>query len=206
MPPETPPTLGTVSRETRAKLERLVDLVRKWSPRINLVSRNDLDDLWSRHVVDSAQLLALAPHAAVHWVDMGSGGGFPGAVIAILASDRRPELRVTCVEADQRKAIFLRTVSRETGTPFRVRDARLEALPRLQADVLSARALAPLDALLAHAERHLAPEGIALFPKGARHGDELSIARNRWRFDCETIRSSTNPDAVILKIGEIRRV
>jgi len=206
MPAEPSPILGDVSRETQARLEQFADLVRKWSPRINLVSRNDLDDLWSRHVVDSAQLLSLAPENAENWVDLGSGGGFPGAVIAILAAETRPRLGVTCVEADQRKAAFLRTVSRETSTRLAVRDERVEALPGLNADILSARALASLDVLLSHAMRHLRPGGIALFPKGARHEEELAAARNRWRFDGEAIRSETNPNAVILKLGEISRV
>lgn len=195
-----------VSRETRARLERFAALVAKWSPAINLVSRGDLGDIWSRHVADSAQVHACAPETALTWVDLGSGGGFPGAVVAILAAERRPELRVTCIEADARKAAFLRTVSRETGVAFDVVTARAETVPPARADVVSARALAPLDRLLAHAARHLTAGGTGLFPKGARHEEELSAARKRWRFRAERIKSVTNPQAVILKIGEISRV
>ena len=198
--------LAHVSRETRERLEIYAALLRKWNPRINLVARSTLDDLWTRHFEDSAQILDLAgPNPSGLWADLGSGGGFPGAVVAILAAARASNLSVACVESDQRKAAFLRTVSRETSVPFQILNARSEALPPLAATILSARALASLVELLFHAERHLAPGGTALFPKGVKYADELREAQNRWRFDCETATSSTDPNAVILKIGAVHR-
>ena len=118
----------TVSRETIDRLSIYANLLEKWNPRINLVSRSTLDDLWSRHIVDSAQLFELAPVTAKHWVDLGSGGGFPGLVIAILAKELRPELEVVLVESDQRKCAFLRTVSRETNCGAVVHSKRVEEI------------------------------------------------------------------------------
>ena len=195
-----------VSRETLERLEIYVALLRRWSPKINLVSKATLGDAWTRHLLDSAQILDLAPRNAGAWADLGSGGGFPGAVVAILAAELRPGLSVTLVEADQRKAAFLRTVSRETGVSIAVVAKRIESVPALNADVVSARALAPLTDLLAFAERHLAPGGLAVFPKGAKAKEEITAALESWRFRCETHPSQTDKEAVVLTIGDIERV
>lgn len=195
-----------VSRETLERLKTYEALLRKWTPKINLVSRSTLDDFWSRHILDSTQILALGPDDAHEWVDLGTGGGFPGVVIAILAAERNPDLSVTCVESDLRKATFLRTVLRETGVSGSVIAERIEAVEPLSADVVSARALAPLPKLLELAEPHLAPGGVALFPKGAEHDAELKEALETWSFRADKIRSRTHPEAVILRIGEIERV
>lgn len=197
---------GDVSRETADRLALYAGLLRTWNPKINLVSKQTLADLETRHIADSAQLLALAPENATTWADLGSGGGFPGLVIAIHAAERRPALRVTLVESDQRKAAFLRTVAQRTGVPVTVHAERIEAVPPLGTDVLSARALAPLSALLDHAARHLAPSGTALFPKGATWRAEVAEALERWRFRCENHPSATSQDGAILRIGGIDRV
>ncbi len=195
-----------VSRETLERLNAYAGLLRQWNPRINLVSRATLDDLWSRHFVDSAQVFELAPNTARHWADLGSGGGFPGLVVAIIAAEKRPGLRVTLVESDKRKAVFLRTVAQQTGIDVTVVAERIENIDPLNADVLSARALAPLSALLGYAERHLAPGGTALFLKGSGWRVEIKEALEHWRFRCEDIASTTSPDAAILRLGEIERV
>jgi 16S rRNA (guanine527-N7)-methyltransferase len=195
-----------VSRETAQRLAEYASLLRAWNSKINLVSKQTLGDLDSRHFADSAQLLAFAPPDATTWADLGSGGGFPGLVIAILAIDARPALHVTLVESDQRKAVFLRTVSQRAGVPVTVIADRIEAIPPLKADVLSARALAPLPTLLDYANRHLSPTGTALFPKGANLRAEVDEALERWRFRCENLPSVTSPDGAILRIGEIHRV
>jgi len=195
-----------VSRETIERLGIYADLIRKWNPHINLVSRTSLPELWTRHFRDSAQLMDYCPESALHWVDLGSGGGFPGAVIAILANEKNPKLTVTCVESDGRKAEFLRTVSRETNTGFRVLAERAENVPPLQADVVSARALAPLKDLLHLAVLHLTPNGLALFPKGERYREEVQEALESWAFHSDEYTSKTNGDAVILSLGDIWRV
>lgn len=198
--------LGDVSRETLERLEEYAALLTSWNARINLVSKPTIADLWTRHILDSAQLFDLAPGTARTWADLGSGGGFPGLVIAILAAERRPDLRVTLVESDRRKAVFLRTVAQKTGVDATVVTERIEALPPLGANVLSARALASLPDLLAYAARHLAPDGTALFPKGAGYRNEVKDALEHWRFRCEYIPSKTSPDATILRLGEIAGV
>lgn len=195
-----------VSRETSARLERYAALLRKWNPRINLVSKSTLDDLWTRHMADSAQLHALAPHPVRHWADLGAGGGFPGLVIAILAIETGSPEHVTLVESDTRKAAFLRTVVRETGAPASVATERIEALPPLGAEVVSARALADLSTLLAYTERHMAPEGLALFPKGAGWKKELAAAQEKWKFRCRVVKSETEDGPVILSISGVLRV
>jgi 16S rRNA (guanine527-N7)-methyltransferase len=195
-----------VSRETLERLELYESLLRKWNPAINLVSRTTLSDAWSRHFVDSAQLLALAPVDAASWVDLGSGGGFPGLVIAILANELRPDLSVTLVESDQRKAAFLAEVARQIGVAVAVKAERAETLTPCNCDILSARALAPLKELLSLSMRHLKPGGVGLFLKGAQSGAEVAEALETFRFTLQKIPSQTDPMAVILSVGGISRV
>lgn len=195
-----------VSRETEVLLCRFVDLVEKWTARINLVSGNSLVDIWTRHVLDSAQLYRFVPDGAQHWADLGSGAGFPGLVICILSRDRPEVLHMTLVESDQRKAAFLRTAARELGLAPKVIAARIEHIQGLQADVLSARALGPLAQLLNHADRHLSKTGVALFPKGRSAAAEIDRARRDWRFDLRSYPSMTDAEAQILQIGNIAHV
>lgn len=194
-----------VSRETQDRLQIFADLVEKWTPRINLVSRNSLVHLWDRHIIDSIQVFQCAP-PATHWLDLGSGGGFPGLVVAILAADAAAEMEVSLVESDQRKATFLRTALRETGVPGRVHAERIEALTPQNATVLSARALADLDGLLGFCDRHLDSDGTALFPKGVTWKEEVAEARKNWSFDMEKVDSKTMDGSVILKIRGVSRV
>ncbi len=194
-----------VSRETLGRLSVYERLIAQWNPAINLVSRSSLADFWGRHALDSAQLLRLAPPGARTWLDLGSGGGFPGLVVAILAAEQRPDLRVTLVESDQRKASFLRTVARETGTAVTVIAERAESVPPAGADVVSARALAPLDRLLPLAERHLAASGVAIFPKGAAWQAEVNTALANWRFSLQNHASLTDPQGAVLVLEGISR-
>ncbi|MGB3314125.1 MAG: 16S rRNA (guanine(527)-N(7))-methyltransferase RsmG [Albidovulum sp.] len=196
----------SVSRETSERLALYEGLLRKWNPAINLVARSTLDSLWDRHFRDSVQVFDLAPDTARIWADLGSGGGFPGLVVAIVGADERPATKVTLVESDQRKATFLSTVARETGIDVTVLSERIEAVAPLHADVLTARALAPLDRLLGFAERHLAPEGMAIFPKGTAWREEVSQALESWRFSYQNNDSVTEPGATVLTIGGISRV
>ncbi|MCR8724469.1 16S rRNA (guanine(527)-N(7))-methyltransferase RsmG [Frigidibacter sp. ROC022] len=193
-----------VSRETTERLAAFEALVRKWNPAVNLVSRASLADLRQRHIEDSVQLLGFSGLTAGHWVDLGTGGGFPGLVIAILAMDL-PNLRVTCIESDNRKAAFLATVVRELGLPATILAERIEAAPPQQGDVVSARALAPLGELLPLALRHLQPGGMAIFPKGARYATEVAAAREAWRFDLTEAPSRTDLDARLLKLEGLTR-
>lgn len=194
-----------VSRETLERLECFEALVQKWNPRINLVSRNSLKDLWSRHVVDSIQVYRLRPRST-RWVDLGSGGGFPGMIVAILAAEDNADADVTLIESDQRKCAFLRTAIRETGVSCAVIPKRIEAVAPQKATTLSARALTNLSGLLEFAERHLSTGGMALFPKGVSWQKEVAEAQRSWRFEYEPIASATEAGSVILKVKGISRV
>ncbi|WP_424977156.1 16S rRNA (guanine(527)-N(7))-methyltransferase RsmG [Leisingera sp. S232] len=194
-----------VSRETLDRLEIFVSILRKWNPKINLVSRASLEHVWSRHIADSVQVFRCVD-APDSWVDIGSGGGFPGLIVALLAVDEAPEMKVTLIESDQRKSAFLRSAARECGASVTVLSERIEAVAPQQADVLSARALADLSDLLGFAERHLSDGGVALFPKGENWKKEVDNARQRWRFEAEPAKSLTEPEAVILKIRGVERV
>ena len=187
-----------VSRETFEKLEAFGELVRKWNPRINLVSKSSLEDLWTRHILDSVQVFNLAEGSGV-WVDLGSGGGFPGIVVSILNQEER-HFDVTLVESDQRKCAFLRTAIRELTLEASVKNERIEEVKSLNADVLSARALADLTKLLGFAELHLKPEGTALFPKGQSWQREGEEARLSWKLQ---------PERSLLRLswtGKVRKV
>jgi 16S rRNA (guanine527-N7)-methyltransferase len=196
---------ATVSRETFAALQQLESLVQRWTKAVNLVSNASLRDLWQRHIEDSAQLLAFCPQNAQSWLDLGSGGGFPGLVVAILAREARPNLRVTLAESDQRKATFLRQAAQGIGLNVQVSNSRIESLEPANADVISARALAPLTHLLAFAERHVTLDGVAIFPKGARFEEEIAEARKSWDFDVDVHPSLSEPEAAILVIRKIHR-
>lgn len=191
--------------ELRRKLEQFAALVAKWNPSINLVSRDSLRDLWSRHIADSLQLLEVIPTEPRRWLDMGSGGGFPGAVVAIAAKVRGWKTEFILAESDQRKATFLRTVSRETAVGFDVRAERIEQIPPQSADVVSARALAPLIDLCGYAVRHIADDGLAIFPKGQGADQEIMEARRLWSFQVTAQASHTDPSAKLLLLKGLRR-
>lgn len=193
-----------VSRETFDRLKHLESLLVKWNPRINLVAKSTINDAWDRHILDSIPVFS-AVSGAGRWIDIGSGGGFPGLVIAILNAEKQ-NFEITMIESDQRKCAFLRTVIRETGVQADVISKRIEAVEPMQADILSARALADLNLLLEFSERHLGSSGTALFPKGLNWKKEVLAAQESWSFDYEALRSETQEGAVILKIREIKRV
>lgn len=190
----------SVSRETD-KLAQFAALIRKWNPRINLVAPATLGQIESRHIQDSVQLAEAAANARGGWLDIGSGGGLPGIVLAICA----PERSFTLADSDARKSVFLRTAARELGlTNVMVLNDRIEALSPQQASHISARALAPLPKLLAYALPHLAPAGEAWLMKGKNWQEEVAAARDFFDFDFEPIESRTEEGAVILHITGLR--
>ena len=197
--------LKNVSRETIERLRVFEQLAQKWTKKINLVSANDVSQIWERHIVDSVQIYDLAPNEG-DWLDIGSGGGFPGLVAAIIAKEKSPERSFVLVDSDQRKCAFLRTVSRELGLKVQVFAERVEKMEPKDVNVLSARALDDLNGLLSHMERHVSNSGIALFPKGTRWKKEHEDARKHWSYTLEVIKSETNPEATILKIKELTHV
>lgn len=194
-----------VSRETSHRLAEFSALAIKWNPAINLIARSTVSDIEQRHIQDSAQLYTLAGDFD-HWVDLGSGGGFPGIVVAIIAKERNPAARITLVESDARKCEFLRHSSRILGLNTQILNARIEAVDPLNADVVSARALASLDQLCGFFARHRAARGKGLFPKGATAAHELEAAQKTWNLDYRSHESITDPSAVILEVKDLSRV
>lgn len=192
-----------VSRETLDRLHTYEDLIKKWNPAINLVATSTLDAIWERHFHDSAQVYANADPSITKWADLGSGGGFPAAVAAILAKEAAPKAAFVCIESDIRKCEFLRTVARTLGLPLSVLSRRIEDAPPQSADVVSARALGSLRVMLSHTHRHLSSDGSALFLKGKSWQQEVEYARKVWRFDLEVKSSETDPQAALLKIRNI---
>lgn len=187
-------------------LQTFVALVEKWTPRINLIARSTVAEIWRRHIADAVQIFPLVPTQARLWADFGSGGGFPGLVLAILTRQFAPGSQHVLVESDQRKATFLREVIRQTGVSASVRDQRIETVPPLRADVVTARALAPLDSLLALIAPHMASDGCAVLPKGAAADSEVAAARVGWSFDLVASPSLIEPEARILRISALRRM
>ncbi|KQB96549.1 16S rRNA methyltransferase [Loktanella sp. 1ANDIMAR09] len=192
-----------VSRETILELEAFAALTAKWTAKINLIARGTVDSIWDRHIVDSVQLYKFAPKSFEKWVDIGSGGGFPGIVMAIVAKEKHPQAQFVLIESDQRKATFLRTAARELNLPVQVIAERIETAPVQNADVVSARALTALSGLLSLTQRHLNQDGLALFHKGRQSGQEVADAQKSWSFDLEENASITDPDARILAIRRV---
>jgi 16S rRNA (guanine527-N7)-methyltransferase len=189
-----------VSRETLDRLEAYASLLRRWSERVNLVGRTTLDDLWRRHFLDSAQLRLLIPNSAESLVDMGSGAGFPGLVLAVLGVSG-----VELVDADGRKCAFLREAIRVTEADAVVREGRAEALAARPYDIVTARACAPLDRLLELAERFVGSRTRCLFLKGERVGEEIAVARQGWKMKVSARPSRADPRGAVLCLDEVVR-
>jgi 16S rRNA (guanine527-N7)-methyltransferase len=190
----------SVSRETLAQLEAYTELLTRWSARINLVGRATIADVWRRHILDSAQLRAFVPDRARSVIDLGSGAGLPGLVLAILGVPS-----VELVEADSRKCAFLREAARITATPVTLDPCRIEAVSRHTVDVVTARACAPLDRLLGLAEPFLASGSECLFLKGERVEEELTLARKRWTMTSSLHQSRSDPRGVVLRLQQVAR-
>ncbi len=187
-----------VSRETMDRLDSYARLLVAWSTRINLVGRTTLDDLWRRHFLDSAQLLPMIPEGARSLVDLGSGAGFPGLVLSILGVPG-----VELIEADSRKAAFLREAARVAGASAIVRGCRIEAVAAQEVDVLTARGCAPLDRLLALGKGFIGPGTTCLFLKGARAEEELTTAGKAWTMAVSRYPSRADPGGCILLLQQV---
>jgi len=199
--PDLPDELvASVPRGTLDKLVDLSALVRKWNPKINLIGKSTEAEIWHRHIIDSLQLVSVAAPSA-RWCDIGSGGGFPGLIIAIA----RPETDVTLIESDQRKCAFLVIAKQRLELKnLDIRDERIEEAKPEAADTVSARALAPLNKLLPLVQRHLASDGQALLMKGANAEQEIAEARRHWDFQMERRSSMTDSESSILIIRNIQ--
>jgi len=192
----------TVSRETWARLDRFVALLLERQKTLNLIAPSTIPQIWTRHVADSLQLIALAPQARA-WIDLGAGAGFPGIVIACALAEV-PGVRVELVESTQKKANFLRDVVCALSLPAIVHARRIEEFTPGSTDrfdVVMARALAPLDKLLGYATPLLKRGTVGLFPKGQDVGAELTQASKSWKIEAELMPSKTDPRARIVRVA-----
>lgn len=195
---------GSVSRETLAALEGFESEFRRWSSRINLAALSTLPELWSRHILDSAQLVGMKPEAR-RWLDLGSGGGFPGAIVAILMRENEGAL-VELIESNSKKSAFLRTVMAQSKAPARVYSVRIEDAPGKvqQPEIVTARALAPLRDLLAFSGPWLSGGATALFHKGRDYRREIEDCEGDWDFDLVEHEGRLDSESRILEISNLR--
>lgn len=190
-----------VSREIAARLDRFVELLLDWQQRMNLIAPSTVPVIWSRHIADSLQLLDLAPDASI-WIDLGSGAGFPGLVLACAIADR-PGAQVHLVESTGKKANFLREAARHIDVPATVHAVRIEEFVKTfagRADVVTARALAPLKEILRLAHPLVKTGAQGLFLKGQDVGSELTQASKYWKFEPVLVPSKTNPSSRIVVV------
>lgn len=192
--------LANVSRETLDRLILYVDLLTAWNRRINLVGRDTLGDVWRRHILDSAQLHPHLPPKTRNLVDLGSGAGLPGLILAILGV---PEVHL--VESDGRKAVFLREAIRVTGAPAVIHATRIDGVKPFMADVVTARALAPLSDLLALSQGFLGPRTVCLYLKGRAAEEELTETAKGWKMRVDRSPSLSDPSGCILRLENITR-
>jgi 16S rRNA (guanine527-N7)-methyltransferase len=195
----------SVSRETIARLDRFVALLVIWQARINLISATTIDQVWRRHIIDSLQLLDVAGDWR-NWVDVGTGAGFPGLVVAIAAADQ-PDRKVWLVESNYKRCAFLREAARATGARVEIVNRKVEAagadLPA-RPDVVSARAVAALPQLFTLTYPLLKSGGIGLFPKGQDVESELTLAAKYWRFNAKLTASVTEANARIVVVSDLQ--
>jgi 16S rRNA (guanine527-N7)-methyltransferase len=198
-------TLFPVSHETETRLDTYVKVFLLWQRKLNLVASSTLHKLWTRHIADSLQLLPLVPEARV-WVDLGSGGGFPGLPIACALAGQ-PGAKVHLIESNGKKAAFLREVVRATGVPAVVHQERAEKFGESCAETVhavTARALAPLKILCDQAFPLISRGAVGLFPKGQDIDAELTEAAKYWRLEALKVLSKTSPESSILVIRSLK--
>jgi 16S rRNA (guanine527-N7)-methyltransferase len=197
---------GPVSRETFGRLQEFELLFQKWNARINLSASSTMGEAWERHILDSAQLFQMAPMAN-HWVDLGSGGGFPGLILAFLLRDRQGS-SMQLIESNRKKASFLQAVTGQFDLPARVFAKRVEDCYPLvvKPEIVTARALAPLPALLDLAAPWLTADAVALFHKGRDYRSEVTESAHRWSFDLIEHTSMIDPQSAILELRNLRPI
>lgn len=191
-----------VSRETYSKLELYRQSLLEWQQKFNLVSSASLSDAWNRHFADSAQLFDLIPANAKTLLDMGSGAGFPGMVLAIMAEEKTPYLKVTLAESIAKKTLYLNHVKEVTAANVKILNTRVENI-KGRFDVITARAVTGLSDLLKYAFPLLSRGGICIFPKGKTAEEEISSAKTKWSFDFESVPSKTSDEGQILIIRNL---
>lgn len=198
MTPQAMREIVPLTDEQMARLELYVKLLEQWQKRMNLVSQGSLNDIWQRHILDSVQVLALLPSDKKIIIDLGSGAGFPGMVLAALTPHE-----IHLVESNGKKCAFLQELNLVLKTNAIIHQRRIEEIHDLKADYITARACAPLDKLLKYAYPLLKTDGKCLFLKGQKAQEELTESLKRWKMSIEMIRSVSDPTGTILQLGEI---
>ncbi len=191
-----------VSRETISRLKVYQALLEKWQPRINLISSHTLSDVWQRHFEDSLQLIKYISDAPQSLVDMGSGAGFPGLVLAL---SYPTSLKVTLIESDVRKSLFMENVSRETNVPVKIISKRIEDVQDIKGDIITARGLSALTKLFEMSFPLMTDSSQCLFLKGKGVDKEIDEAKKNWEFDLEIFLSLTDSTGRILRVKNLRR-
>lgn len=197
--------LENVSRETLGRLDVFAELLSRWNHKINLIAPSDVPNLWDRHIVDSIQIASLAPEYGREWLDLGSGGGFPGLICAAIKHREPQDIEFSLVDSDSRKAAFLREAARAMGLNVKVLTSRIEALSPRKADIITARALAPLPKLLEYCFPFCHDGTCLIFPKGRNAESELTQCVSDWSMNVERIPSRTDSQSQILKIRSLGR-
>ena len=192
-----------VSRETLIGFCEYESLLLKWNRKINLISKNTLTDIWNRHFLDSGQIIKHVDASRKRWIDIGSGAGFPGLVIALLLRDRKIDCELILVEKNTKKVFFLNEVVRKLDLNVKVVNDDIGALEPLKADILTARAFSELNYLIQIAHIHRADKGICLFLKGKNYRFELDKTLNYWFFDYDVVDSLSNPSGKIIRVKNI---
>lgn len=195
----------SVSRETLEKLEIYHALIEKWTQKINLIAKSTQKEIWSRHILDSAQIFLMIDGQPERIADFGSGGGMPAIVLSVLSQESFPQRKFILIESDSRKVAFLREVRRELDLECEIINDRIENVPPLNADVITARAFASLTDLLVASLPHIKPTGQLIFPKGRQVETEISIAKRDWRFCLHRHQSYISDESVILNLKDLAR-
>lgn len=195
-----------VSRETFEKLKTYECLLKEWQTKFNLVSNSTLENAWERHFLDSVQLFKLIPQTAKTLMDFGSGAGFPGMVIAIMANAKTPYLKVSLVESTTKKTLYLKEVKKQVGVEVEIINERIEKIKPHIVDVITSRAMTSLDALLQYALPFCGKKTVCIFPKGKKYAEELQEAQKKWSFSCQIVDSEQSDEGKILVITDLRPI
>ncbi len=196
-------TKYNVSRETFDNLKAYEAALHEWQNKLNLVSNTSLEKAVERHFLDSAQLFQYIPSDAKVLFDLGSGAGFPGMVLAIMAAEKYPDLRFNLVESIKKKTLYLNAVKEIVGVDVNVINERIENCPKITVDVFTSRAMCSLDKLLSYVFRFSNKKTLCIFPKGRSYKEELEEAQRHWSFSCKTVANEYDPEGVVLLINNL---
>ena len=194
-----------VSRETFEKLKCYQSLLIEWQAKFNLVSQSSLNEAWNRHFLDSVQLFKYVPETAQTLIDFGSGAGFPGMVLAIMAKEKTPYLKITLVESIKKKTLYLKEVAEKTSVDVNIINERIENISFQKFDVITSRAMTSLTDLLGYAFPFCKKETVCIFPKGKKYAEELAEAHKNWLFKCSVEPSEQSEEGRILIIKNIQK-